>query len=91
MDTAKNTTAATSIASPSTDASDLESDLRHLAHLLDATVWHMQDMDHSGSGPNGRSYDLDRANAFIWIARDMADNLAADAAPVSRALAKAGA
>jgi len=57
------------------DLDDLESDLWHLYHQLDAVVEIMQGLHHERPGPEELT-EQDRADAMAWIARDLAEKLA---------------
>lgn len=56
----------------------IESDLRHLAILLDVAVSQMQELDHTNPNGSGRHDELDRVGSLFWIARDVAAKLNAD-------------
>lgn len=79
MDTQTNTVQRRPIpdvlAPASYDLDDLQSDIGHLCHLLDALAAAMNELDYGEEG--NRNFGLDRANAFVWIARDMAERSAA--------------
>lgn len=55
---------------------DIQSDIWHLYHLLDALTEHMVEMPHVRDG--ARDGDMDRASALAWIARDITKRLAND-------------
>lgn len=55
------------------DLNDLDSDTAHLAHLLDATVDTIMECNF-GSLDNCVPH-MDRLNALLWIARDMAEQI----------------
>jgi hypothetical protein len=66
---------------------DIQSDIWHLYHLLDAIVDQQLELQHDGTG-NG---PLDRVDSLTWIAREVARKLAVDTDVVSAAAAKAAA
>lgn len=57
------------------DLDNLESDLWHLYHQIDAVVDIMQGLDHRRPEPTAIT-EQDRADALAWIARDLAERIA---------------
>ena len=55
------------------DLNDLQSDLGHLEHLIDATAQTILKCDFGP--PDNRVPHMDRLNAFIFIARDLVERL----------------
>jgi hypothetical protein len=56
---------------PTDDLNDLESDIGHLAHLLDVLTTQLVEMPREAPP----EHLLNRANALSWIARDMAEQM----------------
>lgn len=65
---------------------DIQSDIWHLYHLLDALAEHMIGMPHVRDGERDR--DMDRASSIAWIARDITFKLASSTDGVSDAMAR---
>ena len=57
---------------------EIESDVRHLHHLLDTLVDLMDEELH-----------LDRISALLWIARDMSETISHDIAALNSSIAEA--
>jgi hypothetical protein len=55
------------------DLNDLQSDLGHLEHLIDAMAQTILECDFGSE--NNRVPHMDRLNAFIFIGRDMVEGL----------------
>lgn len=53
---------------------DIQGDIWHLYHLLDALTEHMVGMPHVRDGT--RDGDMDRASSLAWIARHVASGIA---------------
>ncbi|TGS63030.1 hypothetical protein EN844_24690 [Mesorhizobium sp. M3A.F.Ca.ET.201.01.1.1] len=56
---------------PTDDLNDLESDIGHLAHLLDVLTDKLVEMPREATP----AHMLDQANALSWVARDMANQM----------------
>jgi hypothetical protein len=63
---------------------DIQSDIWHLYHLLEAIVDEQLNLPHDKTGDSPQ----DRVDSLTWIARDVARKLAADTDIVSSAAAK---
>ncbi len=53
---------------------DIQSDVGHLVHLLDEIMAKVLDVDHKTLSAEDK-YSLNRAGAFVWIARDLAERI----------------
>jgi len=49
---------------------DVQSDIIHLGHLIDETMTKLLDIDHDPLTPDAK-HSIDRACAFVWVARDL--------------------
>ncbi|MGB3486656.1 MAG: hypothetical protein WBA37_11970 [Xanthobacteraceae bacterium] len=63
---------------------DIQSDIWHLYHLLEAIVDEQLNLPHDKTGDSPQ----DRVDSLTWIARDVARKLATDTDSVSSAVAK---
>lgn len=53
---------------------DIQGDIIHLSHLIDETMTKLLEIDHRALEAEAKHY-VDRASAFVWVARDLAERI----------------